>query len=72
MIETFLFCRSIDMENKKLNAKISIPVLYLESDYDIKGRALVVPIQGVGLFTANLSKYRVCLLKQLKLFDDDI
>lgn len=44
------------MENKKLDAKIAFPILYLESDYDIKGRALVVPILGTGLFTANLSK----------------
>lgn len=44
------------MDAKKLDAKISIPVLYLESDYEIMGRALVVPIQGTGLFTANLSK----------------
>lgn len=44
------------MEAKKLDAKITFPVLYLESDYDIKGRALVVPIQGTGPFTANLSK----------------
>lgn len=27
----------------------------LESDYEIKGRALVVPIQGMGPFKANLS-----------------
>lgn len=46
------------MDAKKLDAKIIIPVLYLESDYDISGRALVVPIQGTGLFTANLSKYQ--------------
>lgn len=45
----------INMENKKLDAKIAFPILYLESDYDIKGRALVVPILGTGLFTANLT-----------------
>lgn len=51
------------MEAKKLDAKLTFPVLYLESDYDIKGRALVVPIQGTGLFTANLSEYLVLFNK---------
>ncbi|XKL60771.1 hypothetical protein PGB90_007828 [Kerria lacca] len=49
---------AINMDAKKLDAKIIIPVLYLESDYDISGRALVVPIQGTGLFTANLTDVR--------------
>jgi len=46
---------TVNLENQKLDIKLTFPVLYLESDYDIKGRALVVPIQGKGLFTANLT-----------------
>lgn len=32
-------------------------MIRLISDYNIKGRALVVPIEGNGIFMANLSKY---------------
>ncbi|XP_054273334.1 protein takeout-like isoform X2 [Macrosteles quadrilineatus] len=36
-------------------ARIEIPNIMLLSDYTIKGRALVVPIQGNGIFRANLT-----------------
>ncbi|XP_065203819.1 protein takeout-like [Planococcus citri] len=58
----------INMETKKLDAKITFPVLYLESDYDIKGRALVVPIQGTGPFTANLTDVKADAHMKGKLF----
>lgn len=38
-------------------ARVMVPSIQLVSDYKIKGRALVVPIQGDGIFRANLSKY---------------
>uniref|UniRef100_A0A8D8VKZ9 Protein takeout n=1 Tax=Cacopsylla melanoneura TaxID=428564 RepID=A0A8D8VKZ9_9HEMI len=45
----------VDMPHQKVSAKVHIPVLFLESDYEINGRALLVPIRGMGLFKANLT-----------------
>lgn len=38
-------------------ARVEVPNIQLISDYKIKGRALVVPIQGDGIFRANLSEF---------------
>ncbi|KAI5694146.1 hypothetical protein M8J75_011420 [Diaphorina citri] len=45
----------VDLPQHKVTAKVHVPVLFLESDYDINGRALLVPIRGMGLFRANLN-----------------
>ncbi|KAI5715479.1 hypothetical protein M8J77_016699 [Diaphorina citri] len=45
----------VDLPQHKVTAKVHVPVLFLESDYDINGRALLVPIRGMGLFRANLT-----------------
>ncbi|RZF36644.1 hypothetical protein LSTR_LSTR012323 [Laodelphax striatellus] len=45
----------IDLTKLQIMGRINIPMIWLEADYDIKGRALVLPIQGNGLFKANLT-----------------
>lgn len=51
-----VFLCSFDENSLKIVGKVDVPDLYLEGDYVIDGRALLVPIKGNGLFTANLSE----------------
>ncbi|XP_026280272.1 protein takeout-like [Frankliniella occidentalis] len=51
----------------KIDGNVDIPDLYLESDYVIDGRALVVPIRGEGIFTANLTNTKASVDIQLNL-----
>ncbi|XP_046669012.1 protein takeout-like isoform X1 [Homalodisca vitripennis] len=39
-------------------ARVEVPTIQLVSDYTIKGRALVVPIEGDGIFRANLTNVK--------------
>ncbi|XP_044740771.1 protein takeout-like [Chrysoperla carnea] len=38
----------IDLKNQVLGASVSIPHLNIQADYDVKGRILVLPINGEG------------------------
>ncbi|KAK3912597.1 Protein takeout [Frankliniella fusca] len=51
----------------KIEGNVDIPDLYLESDYVIDGRALLVPIKGEGIFTANLTNTKAAVDIQLSL-----
>lgn len=53
---TALCLDSFDQNDLKILGSVDVPDLYLESDYVIDGRALLVPIKGSGVFSANLSE----------------
>lgn len=48
-------------------ARVDIPAIELVSDYKIKGRALIVPIEGNGLLRANLCEYSSLMVVSLLL-----
>nr|XP_018909208.1 PREDICTED: protein takeout-like [Bemisia tabaci] len=59
----------LNLDTLMVSGMLSIPVLHLESDYTIRGRALLVPIQGNGIFKANLTDAKVKVKMQGKLVD---
>lgn len=58
MSNKFLVSRknfSFDIPNFKFLCTFDIGPLYLTADYNVIGKILLVPIEGGGLFTANIS-----------------
>ncbi|XP_075235679.1 protein takeout-like [Lycorma delicatula] len=56
----------LDLNKLTIQGKITVPMISLESDYEIKGRALVVPIQGMGIFKANLTDVKSDIMIEVK------
>jgi len=50
------FFRS-DLSRLEMTATVMVPKLYVECDFDVDGRLLVVPLRGFGGFKGNFSKY---------------
>ncbi|XP_071439891.1 protein takeout-like [Hetaerina americana] len=42
-------------DKKFITGKVRFPVLYVESDYEIDGKFLLVPIKGKGLYKGNFT-----------------
>ena len=55
-LSLFIFCRA-DIDKKKIVFEGVLPSAYLEADYEMDGRFLVLPIKGKGRCRFDFSKY---------------
>lgn len=46
---------------KDLQIKLDLDTLYVEGDYDLNGRALILPVKGHGVLKSNLTNSKVVL-----------
>ncbi|XP_071455419.1 circadian clock-controlled protein daywake-like [Hetaerina americana] len=58
-----------DLKNNLIELGVLLPHLQVTTNYDIKGRLLVVPLNGKGLFKGNITDVRADLKMNGKLVD---
>lgn len=46
-----------NVDKLAVDVSLSFPFLSVSADYDIDGRALVMPLKGKGIFKGNFSKF---------------
>ena len=54
---TYVGCRS-ELDKYRMHFKLDLPVLELLGDYEMDGRALVLPIRGQGKANITVCKWR--------------
>nr|CAD7417892.1 unnamed protein product [Timema poppensis] len=47
---------SVDPHKLTLAMTVTVPSLYVVTDYDVNGRLLLVPLRGKGVFKGNFSE----------------
>lgn len=47
---------SVNLKNQSLEMDLNIPLIRIESKYEVDGQILVLPIKGNGNFVGNFSK----------------
>uniref|UniRef100_A0A1B6C2E4 Lipid-binding serum glycoprotein N-terminal domain-containing protein n=1 Tax=Clastoptera arizonana TaxID=38151 RepID=A0A1B6C2E4_9HEMI len=58
---------NVQLDKLLLTGKVDFNRVHLVSDYDIKGRALVLPVEGNGIFKANLTQVMADIIVQCSL-----
>lgn len=55
----FIYFYSANIKNRSLEIDLNFPLFKIKSQYEVKGKILMLPIEGKGAFVGNFSKFLV-------------